>query len=77
MKAMVMGSTWTKFGAFVRRVPILPKSGPKLTTRKAAGGDDISIELLKSEGCESVKVLSSMCNYCEWKKKRKPLLFSK
>ena len=29
MKAMVMESSWKKFGAFVRRVPILPKSGPK------------------------------------------------
>ena len=29
MKAMVMESTWKKIGAFVRRVPILPKSGPK------------------------------------------------
>ena len=26
---MVMESTWKKFGAFVRRVHILPKSGPK------------------------------------------------
>ena len=29
IKAMVTESTWKKVGAFVRRVPILSKSGPK------------------------------------------------
>ena len=38
---------------------------------KAAGGDDIPIELLNAGGDEAVKVLTTMCN-CVWKKKEWP-----
>ena len=38
------------------------------SNRKAAGRDDIPIELLKAGGDEEVMVLTTMCN-CVWKKK--------
>ena len=43
-----------------------------MSNRKAAGGDDIPIELLKAGGYETVKVLTTMCNYV-WKKKEWPI----
>ena len=42
-----------------------------ISNRKAAGSDDIPIELLKAGGEETVKVLTNMCN-CVWKKKEWP-----
>ena len=42
-----------------------------ISNRKAAGIDDIPIELLKAGGEEAVKVLTNMCN-CVWKKKEWP-----
>ena len=47
-----------------------------ISNRKAAGIDDIPIELLKAGGEEAVKVLTNMCN-CVWKKKEWPLDWKK
>ena len=42
-----------------------------LANRRAAGGDDIPIELLKAGGEETIGVMTALCNFI-WKSKKWP-----